>query len=742
MVFFAQLPSISAFHVRYPFQDARIYDSRGDLLYDMADLNQKAGLRIVEPLQSRHDYAAPCRGGVDRIPLVLQNATIATEDATFYKNPGFDLQSIARAAYQDWTAGRIVSGASTITQQLVRANMLNDSPTFTRKAKEVALAYEIGKRVSKRKLLWYYLNSVFYGNLAYGVEAAAKVYFHEKVCQVNLAQAALLSGLPRDPSLYDPVQHRTAGLARMRTVLHLMLIHHDLHTKRQIDEILRVARNWRFARTQISMRYADFVDYAISQLQRLPQLQGRLYGGIDVYTTIDPRLQDVAQGLVTKQIASLTAQHVTDGALVSLDLRHKHYGWILSMVGTANQNTAAGQVNMTIRPRQPGSSMKPFNYIWAFTHGGVGPGTMVTDGPITLPDPGNPQDGGVYSPIDYDHQFHGTVTVRQALANSLNLPAVKMEYYVTGIAHVAQTAYNFGMTHLYYDNPGLTCRVCYALTLGGLARGTRLLDETSAYGVFATTGWKVPPVAIWEVVQRSTSKVLYCSEDCPKGVQADPQLARAQNRLLDAAHAYEMTSVLSDDNARCTVQVCEFGLNGTLKLSRPVAAKTGTTNAWTDNWTVGYTPQIITGVWVGNPDHSPMINVNGITGAAPIWHDFMESAFRILTLPVEGFKLPPRVISTNRCLVSGGQATGVGTSDIYVEWPGTPSLPLCAIPGTFTAPIICSRYQFTPAVTQSQCVGQAPFVGSGGDNSSPFSTPPSSPFVNRSPFNPGTSAPP
>jgi membrane peptidoglycan carboxypeptidase len=715
-LFVAQLPSATAFHLQYHFQDARVYDAQGDLLYDLPDLSRNAGGRIVEPLQARYDRRNACRAGVDRIPLTLQNATIATEDATFYTNPGFDLQSIARAAWQDWSSGRIVSGASTITQQVVRTAMLSDTQTLTRKADEVALAYLISRTYSKRTLLWYYLNTVYYGNLAYGAGAAAATYFDEPVCRLDMAQAALLAGLPESPSALDPVTHPTAALARMHVVLTLMLAHHDLHTKRQVTAALQEARQWRFVPSSNPMRYPHFVHYALSQLESLPGLATSLFSGIDVYTTLDPQLQDLAQRLVTRQIDRLVAQHVTDGALVSLDLRHQFFGWIRAMVGSAHATGTASQVNMAIEPRQPGSSMKPFNYIWAFTNHGVGPGTLVTDSPIVLPDPGNPLDGGWYAPIDYDHTFHGTITVRQALANSLNVPAVKTEYYVTGIANVATTAYRFGMTHLYGDNPGLTCSVCYAVTLGGMPRGTRPLEETAAYGVFATDGWTVPPVAIWKVVQRATGKILYCSENCPAGVRPDRGLAREQRRVLDAAPAYEMTNILSDNAARCTPQVCEFGLGSPLKLDRPAAAKTGTTNDWTDNWTVGYTPQIVTGVWVGNADRSPMVNVNGVTGAAPIWHDFMEGAFGILHLPVLGLQQPPGVISTDRCQVARSGATGVGAPDIYVPLHGIPPLPMCAIPGSGYSESLCSPAEDIPSTQQAPCSTAPAFANPSGDS--------------------------
>ena len=712
MYFVSQLPPVSRFHIHYTFQDARIYDVRGDLLYNMADLSKNRGRRVVEPLQTRNDRADACRGGINRIPVALQNATIAAEDATFYNNPGFDPMSIARAAYQDLESGHIVSGASTITQQLVRANMLNSQRTIDRKAQEVALAYEISQRFSKRKILWYYLNSVPYGNLAYGAQAGAQVYFAEPVCRLDLAQAALLAGLPRAPSDYDPVAHRAAALARMRTVLGLMRKDGYIRSGAVQRAVLREAQGWVFRPPQVRMRYPQFVRYVMDQIQSMPQLRQQVYQGIDVYTTLDPGLQDMAQQLVTQQIDGLTLQHVTDGALVSLDLRPRHYGWILAMVGSAHYNDRAGQINMAISPRQPGSSMKPFNYIWAFTYGGVGPGTTVVDSPIRLPDPNDPEDGGWYEPGNYDHQFHGTITLRQALVNSLNVPAVKVEYYITHPIHVAHTAARFGMSSLYHDNPGLDCSVCYAVTLGGLTRGTRVLEESAAYGVFASGGWTVPPVAIWKIVRRSTGQVLYCSADCPRGVRPDATLAQSRRHVLDAAHAYEMTDILSDNNARCTPQVCEFGLDSSLLLSRPAAAKTGTTSNWTDNWTVGYTPQLLTGVWVGNADRSPMVNVSGITGAAPVWHDFMEGAFRILRLPVEPFVVPPGVSRSSQCTVPGTRSIQNGWPDLYIppQQPGeSPGPPLCYIPEQGFMPVQCFQYPSLQTAPNPQCPASAPY---------------------------------
>lgn len=708
------LPSLTNFKNHFQFQNTRFFAADGrTLLYDMANLSKsKTGRRVVKPLVSpghptayyqatKQDWlVGPSTGTYpnvrcDRtcgIPTVLQDATIATEDATFYSNPGFDPLSIARAAIDDITTGHIVSGASTITQQLVRSYLvLNPNPSLTRKAEEIVLAAELTQKYPKSEILYYYLNSVPYGNQTYGAQAAARTYFRKNVWELDLAESALLAGLPEAPSIYDPVSNLSAAKERMRYVLHLMYIHGSLPDNGRgqqatIDAIMnsKEVRNWRFSPPQTRMRYPHFVQYAIRQLQDIKSLNGRIYNGLDVVTTIIPALQDAAQQTVTGQISTLGAYHVTDGALVSLDLRRGPngcYGCIRAMVGSPDYNNAAisGKINMADSPRQPGSSFKPFNYVYAFEHG-LGPATTVVDAPISIPDPGNPENGGYYQPQNYDKTFRGTVTLRVALQNSLNIPAVKVEEYNATCTDacggsvyntVAKQAMRQGITDLMADNP----QCCgWALTLGGLERGVRLVQETAAYGSFATPdGVTVPPVAIWKVYDRNTHKLLYdSSKDGPKPQQAFP----APTGGSPGAYGYEITNVLSDDASRCTPIVCEFGTGSDLWLNRPAAAKTGTTNSFTDNWTVGYTPDIVTGVWVGNADNSPMVGTTGITGAAPIWHDFMLKAFDILKLPPKAFPQPSGVSFGYSCRLPGAYgAYSTFGSDIYVN-----EIPLCSVP--------------------------------------------------------------
>lgn len=710
MFFYGQnLPSLKNFKARFEFQNSLIRDSQGHVLYDMADLSSKRGKRVVEPLVAPGHPTAYYRAqkedwlvGTDNgrgIPLILQDATIATEDATFYNNPGFDPLSIARAAFDDVTSHHIVSGASTITQQLVKEYMLRPDPSFSRKAEELVLATELTQKYQKTKILWYYLNSVPYGNLSRGAQAAAKTYFNKNVWQLDLPEAALLAGLPQAPSIYNPVDNLQAAKTRMAQVLHLMFIHGYLSNPQKlpeqavIDGIMnsKEVRSWRFVPAASVKTFPHFVEYAVNELQNIPQLKGKIYTGLDVWTTLDPRLQRQAQTIVTNQINGLGDYHVTDGALVSMDLRKSCYGCIRAMVGSADYKNVkiSGQINMATTPRQPGSSFKPFNYIYAFSHG-LSPATTVLDAPVAIPDTGNPSDNGWYEPTNYDHLWHGNVTLRTALQNSLNIPAVKVEQYDADVggsvrATVAQQAVRMGIKSLFSDNPNC-CG--WALTLGGMDRGVRLLEETSAYGAFGTLGNTVPPVSIRRVYDRTTGKLLYDSErDGPKPVQ-----------VVKPQYAYIMNNVLSDNASRCTPSVCEFGPDSPLNLGRPAAAKTGTTNGFTDNWTVGYTPDLVTGVWVGNADDSQMINSTGITGAAPIWHDFMLQAFNILNLPPVPFPQPAGVDAGSTCRLPGAYASY--SSMGYDIFAGI--VPYCGVGASYAANLP------VPQVGQSQYQAAVP----------------------------------
>ncbi|HZT96244.1 MAG TPA: transglycosylase domain-containing protein [Chloroflexota bacterium] len=686
------LPALGAgFAGKLQFENTQIMAANHKSLFDL--VNPKLGSRIVRPLELNPSNRRQCPDGKhtkhlkfyytcngDGIPLILREATIATEDPTFYSNPGFDPLAMARAFYQDVTSGQVQSGASTITQQMVKRYILNDSSvSITRKFKEVILAYELAQKYPKNYILYYYLNSVYYGQLANGVQAAAEAYFHVGVPHLKLWQDAMLAGMPQSPTNYDPFYSGTGtnGLwfARMLQVLQYMKERNYI-TQRQVKTAEQQAQAYTFYQTTQRMPYPDFIDYALGQFQGMtdptnratfdPYLAHRLgkrglYDGLRIITTLNPQLQNQAQQIVTNQVAGLSSVNVTDGALVSMSVQPQCYGCIRAMVGSANVDRANEDINMATVPRQPGSSFKVFNYVSAFEKG-LGPGTTVYDGPINIPDSSQPT--GYYSPTDYDLTWHGVLPIREALANSLNAPAVRVEVF-NGVHRVAHTAVKFGISDLWHDNP----HCCgYALTLGGMERGVKLVQETAAYGAFATNGIKVPPLAFTEIVNRVNGQVLWKASH-------DPWLRAQRHRVAPAADTYLVTSILSDNNAR----QMEFGLNSYLLLDHEAAAKTGTTNDFRNNWTVGYTPQLVTGVWVGNADNSAMLGSTGITGAAPIWHAFMEQAFQTLSLPNVNFTEPPGISTGSACRIANappGTAYGTISTDLYAG----SQPPYCSVP--------------------------------------------------------------
>jgi membrane peptidoglycan carboxypeptidase len=713
-------PSLNSFgSVR--FENTQIMSSNRQLLYEMVDPYR--GSRIIKPLELDQNNRKQCPNGSQTtkepvwytcsglgIPKVLRDATIATEDPTFYSNPGFDALSMARALVQDVTAGQVQSGASTITQQYVKQFILHDSsPSATRKINEIILAYDLTKKYPKDEILWNYLNTVYYGHLAYGVQAASQIYFHVGVAHLRLWQAAMLAGMPQSPSNYDPFNNpgpNGVWFSRTQQVLAYMrqrgYITHKAETQAEY-----AAQRYTFYQTSSSMQYPDFVRYATGQFQQMtdasnnnpnfdPYLVKHLHGltlndGLRIITTLNPTLQDQAQQIVTTDVSRLSADNVSDGALVSMNVQPWCYGCIMAMVGTANIDKHTNQVNMAVSPRQPGSSFKVFNYVSAFEKG-LSDGSIVNDEPINIPDVSSPT--GYYSPTNYDLTYKGPVTVREALANSLNVPAVKVELW-NGVRSVARTAHKFGITDLWRDNP----HCCgYATTLGGMERGVKLVQETAAYGGFATDGIKVPPISFTQIVDRVNGKVLWQAAK-------DPYLTY-KKRVAPTADAYMITSILKDEQAR----QMEFGANSPLLLSHEAAVKTGTTNDYKDNWTVGYTPQIVTGVWVGNADRTQMKNINGVTGAAPIWHDFMEQAFQTLNLPDVPFTQPSSLLSGSQCRLAdvnyfatsymsdttNGTPIYSGPSDPYCTVPAVNGLDNPTTPGSNTQPTQPQQNQQQP----------------------------------------------
>jgi penicillin-binding protein 1C len=627
------LPSVDQLRAHTSqFETTRIYDRNGGVLYEIIDPN--AGRRTEVPLK--------------RISPNLVAATLATEDREFYNHPGFDPVAIARAFWQNYTTGEITSGASTITQQLARTLLLTaeerNQRTYERKAREIVLAAEITRRYSKDDILEMYLNENNYSNLAYGIEAASETYFGVSADKLDIGQSAFLAGLPQSPAVYDIYSNRDETLRRQKQVVLLML--ETSQTKNCITvsnskkpvcvdgptaiKAIQEIEAYNFQMPENNMRYPHWVNFIRSLLEAQYGPQAIYRSGFNVYTTLDPQLQDEAQATISRQIEALAGHGAHNGALVAI---RPSTGEILAMVGSPNFNDEqhSGQINMSISPRQPGSSIKPLTYTAAFEKGWT-PSTLIWDVPTDFPPSGDPNDTrSPYQPVNYDGRFHGPVTVRTALANSFNIPAVKTLQFVGIYGNDGMIAFakRLGINTLTRTDYGLS------LTLGG--GEVTLLDMTSAFGTFGNSGKRVPPFAITKITDYQGNTVFQYTP--PPGQQ-----------VIRPEHAFLITSILSDNEARTPM----FGANSVLNLPFPVAAKTGTTNDFRDNWTLGYTPDVAVGVWIGNADYTPMQDVTGLTGAAPAWSSFMQFAEQQLTSgnPTP-FTRPPGIEERVICAISG-----------------------------------------------------------------------------------------
>jgi membrane peptidoglycan carboxypeptidase len=639
-----------------PRDNLKMYDRNGILIGQLAD----QGLHTTVTLQ--------------HISPMLINATIATEDKNFWTNPGIDMQGILRAALDDARSGRIIEGGSTITQQLIKNLLVGDSVTIQRKIEELMLVPQINLHYSKQEILQMYLNSIYYGEQAYGIDAAATVYFgledqpgRPAAAQLDIAQAAMLAGLPRSPYQYDPRLHPQAAFERFQTVLLLMEQQGYITRVQQLDAI-KEEQQPHFFKTAPNLvnRAPHFFNFVLTQLEPIFHLTRAQLSRSDmqVYTTLDITLQDKIQKIMQQHIAALRYTHnVTNAAEVLLDF---HTGAIISLLGSIDyyDQSIDGQFDVATQAyRQPGSSFKPYVYVTAFAQG-ISPAQTIDDAPLTiiLP-PGT--DPPTFSPTNYDLHYHGLMTLRCALQNSLNVPAVKVLQHA-GISAAMQTAYNMGVTS-YQGTPG------YSLVLGGL--GIRLIDQVSGYGTFANGGIHVPYYAIQKVVF-ATSQQTYVHANNLGTRAISPQLA------------YMMTSVLSDNQDRipefydCNVlqlysnsqQECWAGNRGTV---RPAAAKTGTTTDFRDNWTIGYTTDYVMGVWAGNDNNSPMWNITGVDGAAPIWHDAMLVAEQ--GHPIRNFTNPGGLL-----WATVTYPDGVHTSDWFL--PGTVPIFRYSLPTTIGTP--------------------------------------------------------
>ncbi len=635
-VYFTQnLPDAAAIETeQVDFETVKIYDRTGQhLLYESIDPRPFRGDRTYLPLSEISPW--------------LVKATVGLEDRSFYENPGVNFRGLARAFLSN-LQGERVQGGSSITQQLVKNVLIPPAErvqrSYTRKVKEALMAIEVTRRYPKDQILEWYLNYNFYGNAAYGVEAAAQVYFNKSARDVNLAEAAMLAALPQYPGL-NPFQAPDDAYRRQRKVLDAM-VEAGYVTKAQA-EAAKAYPDWKplNVRESVAERFTyldapHFALYILNELQdRYNTTEDPYYiwrNGLQVYTTLDLDLQKKAEEVARAQVDKVREKNNVHNA--SVVVTRPSTGEILAMVGSLDYNDTDidGQVNVAISNRQPGSSFKLFTYLTALQEGYT-PATMILDVPIVFPDVEAP-----YAPENYDRKFHGPQSMREALARSYNIPAVWMLSKV-GVKNVIDTAHRMGITTLRDDYYGL------ALTLGG--GEVKLLDMVYAFGTLGNNGVmagqpvpadrqvegfrKVDPVKILQVRDK-TGKIVY--------EYKQPTL----EQVVDPPVAYVISNMLSDAAARWAA----FGRPNDLEIpDRQVAAKTGTTNNWRDNWTVGYTPQIAVGVWAGNTDNTPMEKISGLTGAAPIFNAVMKYALR--DLPKVTFPMPPGIEKETVCYPSG-----------------------------------------------------------------------------------------
>ncbi len=609
------LPDLAHLRARAALGNTRILDRNGTLLYAQPD--PLSGRQRPVPLAA--------------IAPTLRQATVAIEDASFYQNPGLEPRGILRAAWSNLRSGAVVAGGSTITQQLARTFLLDpalaQTQSLERKLREAVLALKLTASLPKDEILALYLNQVYYGGLSYGVEAAARTYFAKPVRDLDLAEAALLAGLPQAPAHYDPFAHPEAAAARQAQVLEAMVraaIITPAEADRAKAEVLQLAG------TPAPPRAPHFVTYILDELTAQFGPDAVLRGGLTITTTLDASLQDEAQNTLRRQLANLAAPQdggpghaVRGGAVVVLD---PHDGAILTMVGSPDfaDRAAQGQVNAALALRQPGSAIKPLTYAAALEQGWT-PATVLLDVPTAFPT----HDGRPYSPENYDRIFHGPLSLREALATSSNVAAVRTLAHI-GVPALLELAGRLGISALNQD----ASRYGLALTLG--SGEVSPLELTAAFAAFANGGSRVTPYAVVAVAG-------------PDGRTIDPGALGPQPLVpaLSPQVAYLISDILADPYAR----IRAFGAGSPLEVDRPAAAKTGTTSDWRDNWTMGYTPDRAVGVWVGNPDGRPMRGVSGISGAGPVWHDVMLAAHR--GLAPRPFVRPPGVVEQAVCADSG-----------------------------------------------------------------------------------------
>lgn len=613
---FWDLPSIDSLPETYMTPSVRITDRNGRLLYE-----------ILAETGGRNTVLA-----VENLPQCLKDATIAVEDQYFYTNPGVDITGILRSVWINLRGGETLAGGSTITQQVARNLFMSQEErtehTLRRKLREAVLAWQMTRQLSKDEILALYLNQMNYGGMAYGVEAASQTYFGKPASELLLPECALIAGMPQAPGAYNPFTNPDLAKERQRVVLGLMQKHGYLTGQERLSAETTPLS---FNPDPYPIEAPHFVWVIKDQIDKLT-FTGALNSrqSLVVRTTLDLDVQHLAENVLKRRITEFKnedtpiSHNVNNAALVVID---PHSGEILALIGSADyfNESIDGALDMATSPRQTGSAFKPFIYALALDPTRPNTWTAATS-ILDVSTTFITHDGTPYTPVNYDGSEHGPVSVRASLGSSLNIPAVKTLQEV-GVENTIDLARRLGITSLrdpqQYD---------LSLALGG--GEISLLQLSTAYATLANSGYFTGSYSILDI-RDADGNLLYTQEK-------DPPL-----QVFDPRVAWLISDILSDDSARAT----GFGLSSTLKIDRAAAVKTGTTTNFHDNWTIGYTPDLVVGVWVGNSGYEAMHNVTGLTGAAPIWHEVMRGLLQ--GRPDHPFQRPDGLSQAEVCDLSG-----------------------------------------------------------------------------------------
>src|SRR6266508_6742279 len=569
--------------------------------------------------------------GLDAVPQKMQDAKIAIEGKSFWTNPTVDIGGIIRAMNANASSGTISQGGSTITQQLIKTRLLSDEPTFTRKIKEAILAIEATRTFSKKQILEMYLNQIYYGNQAYGIEAAAKTYFDQPdLMKLTLGQMAMLAGLAQRPSDYDPVQNPEAAKARRALVLDAMVENSFITAS---EAAAAKAEPIVVKQASTSLYAAHFTFRVREQLIRELGEKAAYRGGYTVFTTLDWTMQQLAEKEVRDHVDSLKGNNVNNAALITMD---PTTGEVLAYVGSYDYygNTPKMQGDYDhagIAYRQPGSTFKLFTYLTGMLNAGMTASTRLYDIQWRMPD----GSGTFYEPKDATREQHGPVTMRQALRESLNLPALQVTRTV-GVDAIIDTIHQLGIQRD-WDRSRL------GLSFGLGAGEMRLIDMASAYQVIANMGVRVEPTMIYKIVDPHGKVVRDFSK--PEGKE-----------VVDPRQAWVMADILKDN----TNPQGSFVFGPWTNIGRPAALKTGTTDNLQDVLAIGWVPQRLTAIWMGNSDNSEMRGISSALGPGILWRDYMKTV--VASLPPDWYPRPDGIVDKVVCVNPskyGGNGSGL-----------------------------------------------------------------------------------